>query len=80
MSYKYNPFTGTLDLVGAGTSIPGVLVWKGGITVATDFPTLALVQTGWVYTILANVTDNNAGKTNTGQSFVTGDDKYCSLS
>ena len=51
-----------------------VLIWKGGITVATDFPTLALVKTGWVYTILANVTDNNATKTNTGQSFVVGDE------
>lgn len=57
----------------SSATIPNVLVWKGGITVATDFPTLALVQTGWVYTILANVTDNNAGKTNTGQSFVAGD-------
>ena len=58
----------------SSATIPNVLVWKGGITVATDFPTLAAVQTGWVYTILANVTDNNAGKTNTGQSFVAGDE------
>lgn len=50
----------------------GTLVWKAAITVAADFPTLALVQTGWVYTISADVTDNDPTKTCTSISFVSG--------
>ena len=73
MSWTFNPFTSTFDYYTTST-VPNVLIWKGAIAVATDFPTLALVQTGWVYTITTNVTDNNATKTNTGQSFVAGDE------
>lgn len=50
------------------------LLFKGSITVAADFPTSAEVLNGWFYTILANVTDNDATKTNTGDSFVTNDE------
>ena len=52
----------------------GVLIYEGGITTAADFPTLGAVQTGWMYSILADVTDNNAAKTNTGLSFKAGDE------
>jgi len=56
------------------TDLTSPFQYKGGITVAADFPTLALVQNGWTYTILADVTDNNATKTNTGQSFLSSDE------
>jgi hypothetical protein len=46
------------------------MLYKGGITLAADFPTLALVQSGWTYTVLADVTDNDVTKTNTGQTFL----------
>ena len=46
------------------------MLYKGGITLAADFPTLAAVEAGWTYTILADVTDNDVTKTNTGQSFL----------
>jgi len=47
---------------------------RGTITVATDFPLLALVKTGHVYRCLAGVTDNGGVTyTNTGQVFLTGD-------
>ena len=55
-----------------GPSLPNPMLFKGSIAVAADFPTAALVQTGWFYTITANVTDNDASKTNTGQSFLSG--------
>lgn len=48
------------------------LIFKGAITTNADFPTAAAVQTGWLYRILADVTDNDATKTNTGQSFMAG--------
>ena len=50
-------------------------LYKGGITLNTDFPLIALVQTGWFYTILADISDN-AGSTytNTGVAFLAGDE------
>ena len=51
----------------------GGLRFKGEITVAADFPTLASVENGFFYKIAADVTDNDPLKTNTGQSFKTGD-------
>ena len=51
------------------------LVWIGDILVATDFPTLAEVQNGWFYTVSAvTVIDNDPTRTNTGQTFVAGDE------
>lgn len=49
---------------------------KGNITIAADFPTDAEVQNGWLYSAAADVTDNDATKTNTGQSFVEGQEIY----
>ncbi|MEB3150913.1 MAG: hypothetical protein VKL60_18085 [Sphaerospermopsis sp.] len=46
----------------------------GTITVASDFPTLqAVVTSGSQYQVLASVTDNDSTRTNTGQSFSSGD-------
>jgi hypothetical protein len=60
-----------LQEVGATlATITSPLLFKGSISVAGDFPTLALVQTGWFYTIAAGVTDNDVTKTNTGQVFI----------
>jgi len=51
------------------------LIFRGDILVATDFPTLATVENGWFYTVSAvTVTDNNPTRTNTGQTFVAGDE------
>lgn len=57
-------------LISAGTAP------VGSITVAADFPTLSAVKSGNVYNILANVTDNDATKTNTGLSFLEGASIY----
>ena len=43
--------------------------YKGAIGLPADFPTLAAVNNGDFYTITANVTDNDATRTNTGQNF-----------
>jgi hypothetical protein len=48
------------------------LIFKGAIAVPANFPTAAAVKTGWVYRITADVTDSDATKTNTGQSFLAG--------
>jgi hypothetical protein len=72
MGYKFNPFTGMLDVVGA--PINDSLLFKGTLVVASDFPTSAEVQTGWFYIVTANVTDNDPTKTNTGQSFLKNDE------
>jgi hypothetical protein len=49
------------------------LVFKGAIAVAADFPLIAAVQTGWLYRVTADVTDNaGVTYTNTGLSFLAG--------
>jgi len=58
------------DLIGSAT---GAFIYQGVINLASDFPTPALVVSGWVYVISTDVTDNDATKTNTGQSFLAGD-------
>jgi len=55
-------------------NIPNPLIFKGSISINSDFPTLASVLTGWMYKVTANVTDNDATKTNTGDSFLAGDE------
>uniref|UniRef100_A0A6M3KI25 Uncharacterized protein n=1 Tax=viral metagenome TaxID=1070528 RepID=A0A6M3KI25_9ZZZZ len=66
LRHKINPITGKFDQV---QNIVSPLQFKGSIAVAADFPTVALVDTGWFYRVTANVTDNDATKTNTGQVF-----------
>lgn len=59
------------------TNIAGLgdpLDLKGSVSAAADFPTVALVETGWTYIVAADVTDNDATKTNTGDSFKAGDE------
>lgn len=68
MPYKFNPFSAQLDIVNPTINSP--LLFKGEININSDFPTLADVENGWFYLISTNVTDNDASKTNTSQSFV----------
>ncbi len=73
MPFKFNALTGKLDLV--NTPITSPLIFKGSITVNTDFPLIADVETGWFYTVTADVTDDaGVTYTNTGQSFTIGDE------
>jgi hypothetical protein len=68
IKFLFNPFSGTFDAI---DKIPNPLVFKGSISVNTDFPLIASVETGWFYTVSASVTDNaGVTYTNTGQSFV----------
>lgn len=55
-------------------NIDNPMLFKGGIALNSDFPTLAEVENGWTYTILADVTDDDATKTNAGQSFLLNDE------
>jgi len=71
MAYRFNPLSGTFDMV---DNVEPAFIFKGSITIASNFPTSALVENGWLYTILADVTDNDGTKTNTGQSFLVGDE------
>jgi len=57
-----------------GITLVNPMQYKGSITVSSDFPTSVEVKSGWFYTILADVTDNDGSKTNTGQSFFAGDE------
>lgn len=50
------------------------LQFQGNINLPADFPTLAAVQNGWVFFIKSVVTDNDGSKTNTGDSFIAGDE------
>ncbi len=75
MSLKFNPFTGQFDIDTSGTSIVNPIIFKGTISVSTDFPLIASVENGWFYRVLASVTDDaGVTYTNTGQSFVDGDE------
>jgi len=71
VKFNFNPFIGTFDQV---LNLENAMQFKGSISVSSDFPTSSEVKSGWFYTILADVTDNDASKTNTGQSFTTGDE------
>jgi hypothetical protein len=49
------------------------LIFKGTIALATEFPLLAAVQTGWLYRVTADVTDSGGGgRTGTTQTFMAG--------
>lgn len=65
--------TGT-KISSAYLDVTSPFLYKGTISIAADFPTLATVQAGWFYEVLADVTDNDPTKTNTGLSFVIGDE------
>jgi len=67
-------WNGTDWTVCSGPIPEGVLIWKGDVAVAADFPDPAEVATGWMFRCVANVTDNDPSKTNTGQSFNSGDE------
>jgi hypothetical protein len=56
-----------------GPALTSPMQLMGSVTLPADFPTLALVKTGYVYRVLAAVIDNNAARTNTLQNFVAGD-------
>jgi len=65
---------------GGGTVTPdtlsgmGVVIDKGFISIPGEFPTPADVRNAWLYKIIADVTDDDPTKTNTGQSFLAGDE------
>lgn len=66
-------WTGTVwEAVDLGLENP--LDFRGTIDLASDFPTLAEVETGWTFFITTDVTDNDGSKTNTGQSFLVADE------
>jgi hypothetical protein len=58
-----------------GGSLTSPLQYKGSIAVNTSFPLIAVVASGWMYHITADVTDNaGATYTNTGVAFLAGDE------
>ena len=65
-----------LNMSGAGVSAPSTVIFKGVISVAADFPDPTAVKDSDAYRITASVTDNDALKTNTGQSFLDTDEIY----
>jgi hypothetical protein len=76
-----NPALSAANPVASAADIPtNPLTYKGEITVAADFPLPktdpAGVQIGWWYSVKATVTDNDPTKTDSGQSFVDGDDIF----
>ena len=73
MGYKFNPFTGSLD-IDSNLNLTNPLQFQGLISANSDFPTSAAVQNGWFYIIDTDVTDDDPTKTNTGQSFQSKDE------
>jgi hypothetical protein len=61
-----------VELKNALDQIINPLLFIDSISDSGDFPTSIEVQNGWFYTILADVTDDDPTKTNTGESFVMG--------
>jgi len=50
----------------------GTIIIKGIINIPADFPLPTEVQVGWTYFICTDVIDNDPTRTNTGQSFLVG--------
>jgi len=71
MKIIFNPLSGNFDYI---SKLDNPLQYKGSIAVNSDFPTISNVKNGWFYTITADVTDDDATKTNTGMSFYDGDE------
>lgn len=68
-------FTALSTAITPGGSLTSPLQYKGSIAVNTSFPLIAVVQSGWMYHITADVTDNaGATYTNTGVAFLAGDE------
>ena len=59
----------TWTIIGSSLSISGPFKYKGALTAAADFPTVAAVKPGWFYTVTTGCTDNDPTKTNTGIVF-----------
>lgn len=64
----------SLGIINRGISLDNPIQFKGAINTSTSFPLLTVVEKGWFYKITANCIDNDPTKTNTGQSFVSGDE------
>ena len=62
--------TNETDITGLGTPLD----YKGAISLPGEFPAPGDVEDAWTYLITADVTDSDGTKTNTGQSFKTGDE------
>jgi len=75
MSFKLK-YTGSQidDLLTKIDSISNPMSLMGTISSASDFPTVADVFAGAIYIATAAVTDNDVSKTNTGLSFLSGDE------
>jgi len=70
------PLVGDVEVTELIIGSTGGLIYRGIINVAADFPTTTDVQNGDLYVIGTNVTDNDPTKTNTGQSFLAGDEIF----
>lgn len=55
-------------------TIQNPMLYKGAIDLPEDFPDADDVQNGWTYRISTDVTDNETGKTETNQEFLSGDE------
>lgn len=49
------------------------VVRKGDISSPSDFPSISIVNDGWIFDIIANVYDNDENLTNTGEYFLAGE-------
>lgn len=68
-------FTALSTAITPGGSLTSPLQYKGSIAVNTSFPLVADVESGWMYHVTADVTDNaGATYTNTGVAFLAGDE------
>jgi len=68
-------FTALSTAITPGGSLTSPLQYKGSIAVNTSFPLVAVVESGWMYHVTADVTDNaGATYTNTGVAFLAGDE------
>jgi hypothetical protein len=68
-------FTALSTAITPGGSLTSPLQYKGSIAVNTSFPLVAVVASGWMYHVTADVTDNaGATYTNTGIAFLAGDE------
>jgi len=68
-------FTALSTAITPGGSLTSPLQYQGSIAVNTSFPLLAVVASGWMYHITADVTDNaGVTYTNKGTAFLAGDE------
>ena len=65
-----------IEISNVSDVVSSVIIFKGVINNSSDFPLVSDVKVGWMYAVNSGVTDDDPTKTNTGLSFISGEEIF----